>query len=108
MRTRTSIVPVAILLVAALILPVASEAERRQPFEPGDLVWPTEPDQAGFDECGCLGGLRGCLIGAAVNLDGCLRDAPGTPRETFCYLKFELDVLLCLEQAGVCQLTCLP
>jgi hypothetical protein len=108
MTKSPSIVSILLLLVSLSTSTLAAGSEWRRPFEPEDLVSPTEPVPLGFDPCGCLGGLRGCLIAAAVNLDGCLRDAPSGAQETLCYLKFELDVLLCLERAGTCQLSCVP
>lgn len=97
-----------LLAFSLVVVALPAGAEWRQPFEPEDLARQADLDRAGLDPCGCLRALRVCLITAAASLDGCLSDAPNPTRETLCYLKFELDVLLCLEQAGVCQLTCLP
>ncbi len=85
--------------------------EWRAPSEPLDeieLLGPGESIRPGVDPCGCLRDLRSCLIASSLKLGRCLSRAHTPARQALCYLKFELDVLLCLDRAGVCELTCVP
>ena len=66
------------------------------------------PASLGHDACGCVRELRICLVAASVSLGRCLAGATYPAREVLCYLKFDLDVVLCLERVATCQLTCSP
>lgn len=105
-RALRSVIAAALVAVLGGLPAVASNAGWPEPFEPTALTLFDAPQ--GPESCGCLNELRACLLAAAVNLARCLDDARSPARETLCYLKAELDVVLCLERAAVCQLTCLP
>ena len=66
-----------------------------------DAPWTPEADP-----CACLQQLRGCLIAATINLSRCVASVP--VGDVFCWLKYELDVLICIQQADVCASTCIP
>lgn len=69
---------------------------------------PVEPIRPGVDPCGCLREVRACLIGASLDLGRCLSRAQTPARRALCYLKFEIEVLLCIQRAAVCEHTCVP
>ncbi len=103
------------LIVVALLFGVAGAGQAedawREPLEPsfelGRAV-PGDSIRTGADPCSCLRELRACLISAYRSLGRCLSHAHTPARQALCYLKFELDVVLCLERAGACELTCVP
>ena len=68
--------------------------------ESPDPAWRPEADP-----CACLAQLRGCLMAATISLGQCIATLPV---DVLCYVKFELDVLLCLQQAETCASTCVP
>jgi hypothetical protein len=87
--------------VALLLLPatgLAAPAEER-PAELIDLLSraPAEPWAPESDPCSCLAQLRGCLLAATFNLARCVATNP--VGDALCYIKYELDVLLCIYQA---------
>jgi hypothetical protein len=67
---------------------------------------PEEPWAPESDPCSCLSQLRGCLLAATLNLGRCVAATPVS--DLLCYVKYELDVLLCIHQAENCATTCIP
>ncbi len=98
-------------IVVALGLATVARADEpwRDPLEPlGEAVVPGGPAPLASDPCSCARELRSCLITATINLGRCLGQAFNPARQTLCYIKFELDVVLCLDRAATCDQTCVP
>lgn len=103
------------LVIFSLLVACAHAGWAQQEWrDPLESVYEIEPEIPGepagfsFDSCSCLHELRSCLVRASLNLGRCLGQAHSPARQALCYLKFELDILLCLDRAASCELTCVP
>ena len=66
------------------------------------------PSVFASDPCGCSRELRACLVAAGLSLGRCLVGSSTPARRALCYLSFELDLVLCAQRSGICELTCVP
>lgn len=102
--------PVHLMSLVLLLLPAAALAAPADE-RPAELIEfltraPEEPWAPEGDPCSCLTQLRGCLLAATLNLGRCVATSPVS--DVLCYIKYEIDVLLCIHQADNCATTCIP
>lgn len=106
-------IPLILVLLLTAVLPgsrLAAEAEQR-PLDLDQLADllnepPGQPWNPEGDPCACLQQLRGCLLAATLNLGRCVVRLP--VGDTLCYVKYEIEVLLCIYQADNCASVCIP
>lgn len=105
--------PIHVLTLCVLLLPTAGLATVGE--EPsGELAAvvellgeaPERPWVPEADPCGCLLQLRSCLFAATLSLGRCVTSLP--VGDALCYIKYELDIVLCIQQADNCASTCIP
>lgn len=93
-------------LVVLALLSVLASAGWAAPAQGGRKAPPTMSFAS--DPCGCSRELQVCLVVAGLRLGRCLAGASTPARGALCYVKFELDLFLCAQRAGICRLTCVP
>ena len=105
---RHLMVGVTLGLISLAVPAGATDRHWPDPLDFSREVLVGAPESLAGDACGCLRELQACLLGALVGQQQCLERAPNPAREALCYLKLEIDLLLCVEQAASCELTCVP